>query len=129
MFDFLKGGKANLTVTLDRQNKIYKAGETIRASVRVEGVKDLKIQRAVIALVSREEYEYKYETRDSDGDLETRTSKATDENKVWEQQFLDETTIKGNSNQTFEFDIPRQLQSRANCHFERMREISTFRDK
>lgn len=106
MFDFLKGGKATLTVTLDRATKIYAPGETIHANVRVEGVKDLKIQAAKIALVSREEYEYKYETRDSDGDLETRTSKTTDELKVWEKQFLNETTIKANSNQTFEFDIP-----------------------
>ena len=105
MFDFLKGGKATLQVALDRATKIYVPGEMIHATVRVEGVKDLKIQAGRIALVSSEEYEYKYEARDSDGDLETRTSKTTDELKVWEQQFLGETTIKANSNQTFEFDM------------------------
>lgn len=105
MFDFLKGGKANLVVTLDRHNSIYAPGDTIHASVRVEGVKDIKIQSAKIALVSREEYEYKYETRDSDGDDETRTSKTTDELNVWQQQFLRESTIKGGTNQTFEFDM------------------------
>lgn len=111
MFDFLKGGKANLTITLDRANKIYAPGETIHATVRVEGVKDLKIQRGVIALVSREEYEYRDEYRDSDGDQKTRTVKTSDEVKAWEQQFLGETTIKANSNQTFEFDM--QLPSNA----------------
>lgn len=110
MFDFLKGGKATLAVTLDRPNKIYKPGETIHAVVNVQGVKDLKIQSAKIALVSREEYEYKYErtTTDSDGSTSTEdeTSTVTDEQKVWEQQFSGETTIKGGSTQNFEFNIP-----------------------
>lgn len=111
MFDFLKGGKANLAVTLDHENKVYRPGETIHVKVNVEGVKDLKIQKGVIALTSHEEYEYKHETRDADGDLETRTSKTSEETKVWEQQFLGETTIKANSNQAFEFDIalPQEL--------------------
>lgn len=50
MFDFLKGGKANLSVTLDRATKSYAPGETIHATVRVEGVnhraRDLSVQRA-----------------------------------------------------------------------------------
>lgn len=105
MFDFLKGGKATISVQLDRADKIYKPGETVHARVTLEGVKDLKIQNARVALVSVQEYEYRHRERDSDGDYETRTSKTTDELKVWEQQFLGETTIKGNSNQTFEFDM------------------------
>lgn len=105
MFDFLKGGKANLYVTLERANKIYAPGETIHARVSVQGVKDLKIQAARIALVSREEYEYQSESRDSDGDRSTSKTRTTDEVNVWQEQFMGETTIKGNSNQTFEFDM------------------------
>lgn len=110
MFDFLKGGEAKLQVKLDRADKIYHAGETIHASVVVQGVKDLKIQKAQIALLSREEYERQYEetSTDSDGHTSTDTvkQKQTDERAAWQQQFLGETTIKGGSNQSFEFDIP-----------------------
>lgn len=105
MFDFLKGGKATLTVSLDRTNRIYAPGETIHVTVNVQGVKDLKIQSGKIALVSLEEYEYRYESRDSDGDTSTTTTKTTDQVKVWEQQFLGETTIKTNSTENFEFNI------------------------
>jgi len=110
MFDFLKGGKATIAVTLDRTNHAYAPGETIRATVNVQGVKDLKIQNGTLALVSREEYEYKYErnTTDSDGNTssEDETSRQTDEKRVWEQQFLGETTIKSNTTQSFEFNVP-----------------------
>lgn len=106
MFDFLKGGKANLQVTLDRPQAIYAPGETIHVTVNVQGVKDLKIQGAKIALVSVEEYEYRYESRDSDGDTSTTKSKTTEERPAWQNQFMGEATIKGNSNQNFEFSIP-----------------------
>jgi sporulation-control protein spo0M len=106
VFDFLKGGKAELKVTLDRPRAVYNPGDTIHAVVRVEGVKDLKIQSAKIALVSLEEYEYRYEGRDADGDRETRKSKTTDEYRAWENQFLGETTVKGGTDQTYEFDLP-----------------------
>lgn len=110
MFDFLKGGQATLRVTLDRADKIYHAGETVHATVEVQGVKDLKIQNARIALVSREEYERRYEetSTDSDGSTsrDTVKQKQTDERPVWQHQFLGETTIKGSSSQSFSFDIP-----------------------
>ncbi len=105
MFDFLKGGKANLTVKLDRDNKIYAPGEIVHATVNVEGVKDLKIQSGIIALVRAEEYTYSHQERDSDGDLSSVKTKTTDETPVWRQQFLGESTIKGGSTQTFEFNL------------------------
>lgn len=110
MFDFLKGGQANLTLTLDRANKIYAPGETINAKLTVQGVKDLKIQGGLITLVTREEYQHRYqdESTDSDGrtSTETVTRKETDERKLEQQQFLNETTIKGGTNQTFDFTFP-----------------------
>ncbi|MBI4673277.1 MAG: sporulation protein [Chloroflexi bacterium] len=110
MFDFLKGGQANVQVTLDRPNQIYGAGDTVHVTVNVQGVKDLKIQNAQIALVSREEYVRRYDERSTDSNgnstIEENTRRETDERKVWQQQFLGETTIKGNSNQAFEFNVP-----------------------
>jgi sporulation-control protein spo0M len=103
MFDFLKGGKATLAVTLDRANKIYTPGETIHAKVNVQGVKDLQIQSGKIALVAREEFEVVSE--DSD-DNSTTKSKENEQVKAWEQAFLGETTVKGGSNETYEFNIP-----------------------
>lgn len=102
MFDFFKGGKATLAVTLDRPNRIYAPGETISAKVNVQGVKDLKIQSGKIALVAREEFQVRSE--DSEGD--TTTSRENQEVKAWEQAFLGETTVKGGSNETYEFTIP-----------------------
>lgn len=110
MFDFLKGGKANLTVTLDRAVQPYYVGETVNARVRIEGQKDLKIQEARVQLVCREEYQYKYESRstDSDGhvDVSEQTRWMTDEQIVQRQQLMPEGTIPGNFDQTFEFAAP-----------------------
>jgi hypothetical protein len=107
MFDFLKGGKANLTVTLDRPVQPYFVGETVQARVTIEGQKDLKIQEARVQLVCREEYQYKHEHRHTDSDGHTHTSEetswTTDEQVVQRQQLMPEGTIPGSFNQTFEF--------------------------
>ena len=110
MFDFLKGGKANLKLELDSPDQTYHLGETVHFTVTVEGEKDLKIQKGRIALVCKEEYEYRRvsTSTDSDGDTttSTRSSWATDERTVFEQAFLGETTIRAASAQTFRFDVP-----------------------
>jgi sporulation-control protein spo0M len=110
MFDFLKGGKATVTVTLDRPVQPYFLGETVNARVQIQGQKDLKIQEARVQLVCREEYQYKYESRsrDSDGhvDVSEQTSWATDEQIVQRQQLMPEGTISGNFDQTFDFNAP-----------------------
>ncbi len=110
MFDFLKGGKATISLDVDKPTASYVPGETIHARVNVRGEKDLKIQKGVLTLVTREEYERQYEDRerDSDGDYRDvdRKSWTTDEQVVWNNQFLGETTVRGGSDQTFEFDIP-----------------------
>src|SRR5512136_1715542 len=107
MFDFLKGGKAKVHVTLDRPMLPYYAGETVHATVTIEGEKELKIQEARVALVCHEEYEYRYEShdRDSDGDYhtETHTSWATDEQVVQQQQLMGPGAIPSNFMQSYEF--------------------------
>ena len=110
MFDFLKGGKANLKLELDSPDQTYYLGKTVHATVTVEGEKDLKIQKGRIALVCKEEYEYRHKSTSTDSDGHTTTSThsswATDERTVFEQVFLGETTIRAASTQTFQFDIP-----------------------
>jgi sporulation-control protein spo0M len=110
MFDFLKGGKANVTVTLDRPVQPYLVGETVQARINIQGQKDLKIQEARVQLVCHEEYQYKSESRstDSDGHVDTseQTRWATDEQVVQRQQLMPEGTIPANFNQTFEFAAP-----------------------
>jgi hypothetical protein len=96
MFDFLKGGKANVTVALDRPVGPYYLGETVHATITIEGQKDLKVQEARATLSYREEYQYKHESsyRDSSGYEHTReeTSWTTDEQVVQRQQLMKEGT-------------------------------------
>ncbi len=107
MFDFLKGGKAKLHVILDRPMLPYYGGETVHATVAIEGEKELKIQEARVALVCQEEYEYRYEShhRDSDGHSHTdvHTSWATDEQIVQKQVLMGQGAIPSNFIQTYEF--------------------------
>ena len=119
MFDFLKGGKAIVTVTLDRPMLPYFAGETVQARVTIQGQKDLKIQEARVQLVCREEYQYKYESRHTDSDGRTHTSDetkwTTDEIVVQQQQLMKEGTIPASFNQTFEFVAPIPAGSPPTC--------------
>ena len=110
MFDFLKGGKANVKLEVDSPTLTYHPGETVHITVTVEGEKDLKIQKGRIALVCTEDYEYQYRSTSTDSDGTTTTSTdsgwGTDERKVFEQVFLGETTIRAASSQTWKFDVP-----------------------
>jgi sporulation-control protein spo0M len=110
MFDFLKGGKANLKLTLDHPLQPYYLGETVHAKVEIEGEKDLKVQQGRVVLVCREEYEYRYQTQSTDSDGRTTTDEnrswQTDEKEVNRQVFFGETTIRAGSKQAFEYDLP-----------------------
>ncbi len=107
MFDFLKGGKAKIHVTLDRPMLPYYLGETVHATVTIEGEKELKIQEARVALVCHEEYEYRYEShhRDSEGQhhTEVHTSWQTDEQVIQQQQLMGQGAIPSAFMQTYEF--------------------------
>ncbi|MBI4788989.1 MAG: sporulation protein [Chloroflexi bacterium] len=110
MFDFLKGGKARVTLELERTGAGYYPGETVRAKVTVVGEKDLKIQQGRVTLVYKEEYQYRHETErtDSDGRRERREAHTwqTDEIEVQKKVFLGEGTIKAGAQQSFEFELP-----------------------
>jgi sporulation-control protein spo0M len=110
MFDFLKGGKANVTVTLDRPVQPYYLGDTVNSRIHIQGQKDLKIQEARVQLVCREEYQYRCESRstDADGDVDVSEEKrwAVDEQVVQRLQLMPEGTIPGNFDQVFEFAAP-----------------------
>lgn len=110
MFDFLKGGKATIKVSADRPVQPYWLGETVHATVTVSGEKDMKVQQARCELVFHEEYEYRYRDthRDSDGHehTEEKRSWVTEERVVQKEMMFGETTIKGGTNQTFQFNFP-----------------------
>lgn len=113
MFDFLKGGKANIKLALDRSNQVYVLGETIHATVTITGEKDIKVQQGRLEFVFHEEYQYRHrETeRDSDGDSRTTTETTwkTDEPVLKKEVFFNETTIRAGSAQTFQVDLPIPL--------------------
>jgi sporulation-control protein spo0M len=110
MFDFLKGGKAQVRLEIDSPDQTYTAGKTIHAVVTVDGEKDLKIQQGRITLVCREEYQYRRQStsRDSNGHRSTsvHASWGTDERTLYQQVFAGETVIPGATTQTFKFDMP-----------------------
>lgn len=119
MFDFLKGGKAHLTLELDRTDARYHAGETAHAVVTVIGEKDLKIQQGRISFVYREEYERRYEgwERDSHGHSRrtTHTTWEVDERNVKQEVFLNEGVVTAGSSQKFGFDLPIPPNAPASC--------------
>ena len=117
MFDFLKGGKTSVKLTLDRPisedaTRVYPyyLGETVHARVTLASEKEVKIQEGRIALVYQEEYQYKHHhhSRDSHGHSRTTvaTAWATDEREVNRQVFLGETSLPAGTQKTYEFDLP-----------------------
>jgi hypothetical protein len=117
MFDFLKGGKTSVKLTLDRPISgddapahPYYLGETAHARLTVVSEKDFKVQEGRIALVYHEEYQYRHHRRTTDSHGHSRTTVATewgtDEREANRQVFLGETTISGGSTKTYEFDLP-----------------------
>jgi hypothetical protein len=107
MFDFLKGGKATVELSIDRPSQMYKLGEAIHATVTVRGQKDVKIREGRIALVCKEEYQYRHTTHSRDSDGHTHTSQSTtwtsDEQEIVKQVIIPEGNIPSNYNQTFQF--------------------------
>jgi hypothetical protein len=117
MFDFLKGGKTSVKLTLDRpiskdatQVYPYYLGETVHARVTLVSEKEVKIREGRIALVYQEEYQYKHRhhSRDSHGHSRTTvaTAWATDEREANRQVFLGETSLPAGTQKTYEFDLP-----------------------
>ncbi len=113
MFDFMQGGKANLQLVLDRLNQPYWLGETIHATLKLTGEKELKIEQGRIVLLYHEEYQFRrrHVHRDSKGHTSTREESVwtTDEREVKRDVFLDQATIPGGTLKTMEFEFPIPL--------------------
>ncbi|MBI5304202.1 MAG: sporulation protein [Chloroflexi bacterium] len=109
MFDFLKGGKAYQTITLARPQATFSFGETVHGTLTVESQNEIKFQEGRIALVCKEEYQYRYESRSTDSDGNTETSEETlwtsEEKPVATVVLLKAGTLRANTKQTFEFDL------------------------
>jgi hypothetical protein len=108
MFDFLKGGKVDLKVTLDRSPAVYYPGESICAAISLNSEKELKIKEGRVVLFCRDKFEYTTTTQSTDSDGSTSTSTS----KIWKSEdyeqardlfILGETTISKGSAQTFDF--------------------------
>ncbi|MBI5879086.1 MAG: sporulation protein [Chloroflexi bacterium] len=110
MFDFLKGAKATMTVTLDRAaNQAYLPGETVRAQIVVETQGEFKVQEGRVALVYIEDYQYRDEraTTDSDGDHSREIVKVWGKSEAEVQRvvFAREGPLPKNVRQTFDYSV------------------------
>jgi len=107
MFNFLKGGKVNLNVAIDRPSGIYYPGETVHVKISLNSEKDLKFQEGRAALLYQEKFQYRslQHSTDSDGHSETEEVLhwKTNDQEVARQAFLGETNLPKGSAQTFEF--------------------------
>ncbi len=115
MFDFLKGAKATMTITLDRAGQPYLPGETVRAQLVVETQGEYKVQEGRIALVYLEEYQYRTERRttDSDGDSQNEVVKtwAKAETEVQRVLFAREGPLPKNTRQSYDYVVTIPAQS------------------
>ncbi len=117
MFDFLKGGKTEVKLTLDRPVSAegmpvhpYYLGETVHAKLMVTSDKDVKVREGRIALIYHEEYQYRHRHHSTDSHGHTRTSVATawgtDEREAVRHVFLGESTLPAGTAKGLEFDFP-----------------------
>jgi hypothetical protein len=108
MFNFLKGGKVNLSAVLDRPSGVYFPGETVHASLSLTGDKELKVQEGRVALLYEEKYQYctTRHSSDSHGHSHTETVYRwqTQEQELARKTFLSETILSEGLAQNFEFD-------------------------
>jgi hypothetical protein len=108
MFDFLKGGKVNLDVTLDRPSGIYYPGETIHARVSLTSDKELKFQEGRVALLYQEKYQIRETRHSTNSRGQSHTTVVlrwkTNDQEASRQVFLGETILPEGSARIFEFD-------------------------
>jgi hypothetical protein len=100
MFDFLKGGKVDLSITLDRPG--YFPGDTVRATISVQNQKEIVVREGRAALLRREEYEYEYADEDDEGNSQTKTGRNTQDDEAARLVLLSEGTLRAGAH-TFEF--------------------------
>ncbi len=103
MFDFLKGGKVTLEVAVERPSGPYYPGETVNVTATLDTSRELKVRSGRAALIRQEDYEYGYESTDSDGDTSYGTTWGQSRTPVDQQEFLGETVFPNDTHQTYDF--------------------------
>jgi sporulation-control protein spo0M len=83
--------RVEISITPDKDTCL--PGDAIRATVQIEGKEQLDIQEGRAVLVCANRYVYKYTSRDSDGDRDTRTREVTEEVVVANERILEERSI------------------------------------
>ncbi len=130
MFDFLKGGKATVTVTVDRPAQPYYVGETVRAQIDIQVQKELNITEARAQLVCREKYQCREESRDLDDDGSAHSSIekkwVTDEQVVHHQQLLPGGSLPSGFGQTFDCVAPIPADAPPTCEHGKIVNIEWF---
>ncbi len=117
MFDFLKGGKTTVKLTLDRpigqdaaRVHPYFPGEIVHATVALVSENEIKVKEGRIALVYQEEYQYKHRHRSTNSRGHSSTTVTTawakDEREVNRQVFLGEMKLPAGTSKIYEFDLP-----------------------
>ena len=107
MFNFLKGGKVNLSVAIDRPNGIYFPGETVHARVTLTSDKEAKFQEGRVALLYQEKFQYRSLQHSTDSDGHSETDEVyrwkTNNQEVARQVFLGEVNLAKGTAQTYDF--------------------------
>jgi sporulation-control protein spo0M len=107
MFNFLKGGKVNLNVAIDRASGIYFPGDTVNTRISLSSDKEFKFQEGRVALLYQEKYQYRtiHHRTDSQGHHHTEDVLRwqTNDQELARHVFLRETTLSQGSAQDFEF--------------------------
>lgn len=110
MFNFLKGKKKELIVTLDRTNGIYYSGETVGVIVEIQPDKGLKLRSAQVELRGIEEYRFSSDSSYTDSEGNTKEGESTQWGYgnlfVSAESFLGEVTLPGGAPQRYTFQMP-----------------------
>ena len=122
MFNFLKGKKTEIGITVDRMNGIYYPGETIRVTVEIQPDSDLKLQSAQLELRGTEQYKYTSRSTSTDSDGKTVES----ESEQWGyhnfysniEKFLGETSLAGSKPQPYRFEMSLPADALPSCNGE-----------
>jgi hypothetical protein len=117
MLGFLKGGKTNLAVTLDREFGHYHPGDVVRATLTIENEQDLKVQQGRVVFVRREEYQYRYRTASSGKSHGSsyHTAWATDEQELQREVMIQEGVVPGGVPQVYQFEAAIPSDASPSC--------------
>jgi hypothetical protein len=117
MLSFLKGGKTNLVVTLDREFGHYYPGDVVRATVTIESEQDLKVQQGRVAFVRREEYQYRYRSASSGKSHGSsyHTAWDTDEQELLREVIIQEGILPAGVPHVYQFEAAIPSDASPSC--------------